>query len=61
MKAIVDECVSGKNANMRRSTHANTGRKYEKEECSSEDDAMCFGKAKCANKPMIAERVSGTA
>ena len=67
VKVTIDECVSGvnANANVRRSTSANTERKYEREESLSQDDAMCFGWAKGANKPtvveMIAERVSSTA
>ena len=59
----VDECVTGANANERRSTRANAKRMCEKEESSSGDDAMCFGWAKTENKPslakMFAARVSG--
>ncbi len=65
-KMTVDECVTGANANARRSTRANAKRMCEKEESSSGDDAMCFGCAKVADKPSVAkmcgaERVSGIA
>ena len=52
-KMTVDECVSGANANARRSTSANAERKCEKEESLSGDDAMCFGRAKAANRPSL--------
>ena len=42
VKVTVDECVSGANANARRSTSANAKRKFEKEESSTDDDAICF-------------------
>ena len=65
VKVTVDECVSGANANARRSTSANAKRKCEKEESSSDDDAMCCGWAKVTDKrsgaKMFAERVSGIA
>jgi len=65
VKVTDDECVSGANANARRSTSANAKRKFEKEESSSDDDAMCCGWAKVTDNrsgaKMFAERVSGIA
>ena len=65
VKVTADECLSGANVNTRGSTSVNAKRKNEKEESSSEDNAMRFGWAKGANKlsaaKMITEQVSGTA